>query len=147
LFNVVTPPQGLLGTYWDNENWEGEPLFKQVTPFLFLAWPDEQPVVPNGPFSARFTGALHIVEPGIYQLKVDADDGARLALDGVVLGESLSLGRPNNFEASTELASGDHPMEIDYIQHGGGSALKLYWRRGNDPWMPVPPAALIPGEP
>ncbi|MEP6894343.1 MAG: glycosyltransferase family 39 protein, partial [Chloroflexota bacterium] len=55
LFRITGPSQGLLGTYWRNRNWEGEPLFHQVTPFLLLAWPDEQPVVPNGEFSARYT--------------------------------------------------------------------------------------------
>src|SRR5205085_5385487 len=78
LFQITKPARGLLGTYWPNMNWEGEPLFHQVTPFLLLAWPDDQPIVPNGELSARYTGTLHVTEPGSYLLRVEAADGARL---------------------------------------------------------------------
>lgn len=147
LFRVAWHRQGLLGTYYRNRNWEGEPLFHQLTPFLLLAWPDEEPVVPNGEFSAHYTGALHVTEPGRYWLRVDADDGARLMLDGKVLGEGLIPNQPNSFEATVELALGDHPIQIDYFQIGGGSALKMFWRHGDGPQTPVPPAALVPAQP
>ncbi len=147
LFRVAWPRQGLLGTYYRNTNWEGAPLFHQVTPFLLLAWPDEQPVVPNGEFSARYTGALHVTEPGKYWLRVEADDGARLTLDGKVLGEWLKPGQPGSFEATVDLAPGDHPIQVDYFQIGGGSALRMFWRHGDGPQAPVPPAALVPAQP
>ena len=147
LFHISTSEQGLLGTYWRNSNWEGEPLFQQVTPFLLLAWPDEQPIVPNGEFSARYVGVLHITRAGSYLLRVEADDGARLILDGSVLGEGLIPGQPSNFEATVELEAGDHPIQIDYFQQGGGSALRLFWRYGDEELTPVPPGALSPIQP
>ena len=147
LFHMSASEQGLLGTYWRNSNWEGEPLFQQVTPFLLLAWPDEQPIVPNGEFSARYVGILHITRAGSYLLRVEADDGARLILDGNVLGEGLIPGQPNYFEVPVELEAGDHPIQIDYFQQGGGSALRLFWRYGDEELTPVPPGALIPIQP
>lgn len=148
LFRLPGQQRGLLSTYWSNVNWEGTPAFRQVTPFLLLAWGDEQPIMPSGPFSARFAGSLQISDAGMYQFRVEADDGARLTLDGEVLGEGLKAGQPNSFEASTNLAAGDHPIQIDYFQQGGGSSLRLYWRRSaEEPWTPVPPEALIPAQP
>jgi hypothetical protein len=147
LFRVTGPQQGLLGTYWDNMNWEGNPVFRQVTPFLLLAWPDEQPIVPNGEFSARFTGSLRVAKPGNYEFKIQADDGARLTLDGAVLGEGLTAGQPNDFNVSTELGVGDHPIQIDYFQQGGGTALRFFWSYNGQPLTPVPPSALIPAQP
>ena len=147
LFHITKPSRGLLGTYWSNKNWEGEPLFHQVTPFLLLAWPDEQPIVPNGEFSARYTGALRVTEPGSYMLKIKADDGARLILDRNVLGEGLTPGQPNEFEANVELQKGDHQIQIDYFQQGGGSGLRLFWSYNGGPLTPVPPTALIPAKP
>lgn len=147
LFRVSGPPQGLLGTYWPNMNWEGEPLFHQVTPFLLLAWPDEQPIVPNGEFSARYTGTLRVTQSGSYLFSVKADDGARLILDGNVLAEGLTAGQPNEFETNVELQAGDHPIEIDYFQQGGGTGLRLFWSYNGEPLTPVPPAALIPAKP
>jgi 4-amino-4-deoxy-L-arabinose transferase-like glycosyltransferase len=147
LFRKSGREQGLLSTYWNNMNWEGEPMFSQVTPFLMLAWPDEQPIVPNGEFSARYTGQLHITEPGTYQFHIEADDGARLTLDGQVLGEGLTPGQPNNFDATIDLGAGDHPIQIDYFQQGGGSGLRFFWSVNGGPQTPVPPSALIPAQP
>ena len=147
LFRVTGPVQGLLGTYWNNMNWEGNPLFHQITPFLLLAWPDEQPIVPNGEFSARYTGSLHVVEAGSYQFRIEADDGARLTLDGAVLGEGMTAGQANEFNATLDLTAGDHPLEIDYFQQGGGSALRFFWSYNGEPLTPVPPSALIPAQP
>lgn len=147
LFRPAGARQGLLGRYYRNKNWEGEPLFHQVTPFLLLAWPDEQPVVPNGAFTARYSGMLRVTEPGSYRLRVEADDGARLKLDDKVIGDGLKPDQPNDFEATVELAQGDHPIQIDYVQLGGGSALRLLWRSGDEPWAPVPPSALVPARP
>lgn len=146
-FRITNPPQGLLASYWRNMNWEGEYAFQQVTPFLLLAWPDEQPFVPSGEFSARYTGLLHVTEPGAYFFLIDADDGARLTLDGNVISEGLIAGQPNTLEATVELTAGDHPIQIDYFQQGGGTALRLFWRYGDQPLIPVPPTALTPAQP
>jgi 4-amino-4-deoxy-L-arabinose transferase-like glycosyltransferase len=147
LFRITNPPQGLLASYWSNMNWEGEHVFQQVTPFLLLAWPDEQPFIPNAEFSARYTGLLHVTEPGAYFFRIEADDGARLILDGNVISEGLIAGQPNTLEATVELTAGDHPIQIDYFQQGGGTALRLFWRYGDQPLIPVPPTALIPAQP
>ena len=147
LYRVPRFRQGLLATYWANQNWEGAPAFSQVTPILYLAWPNEQPIVPNAPFSARYTGMLHVEEAGTYLLRIEADDGARLNLDGQVLGEGLTAGQPNSFEATVDLAAGDHPIEVDYFQQGGGSSLRFIWSRDGGLMTPVPPTALIPASP
>jgi len=147
LFRVALPAQGLLGSYYGNRNWEGEPLFRQVTPSMLLSWPNEQPIMPPGEFSARFTGALRVTEPGSYRLRVEADDGARLTLDGQVVGEGLEAGQSHNFEATVELGTGDHPIQIDYFQQGGGAVLKLFWSHGDAEETPIPPTALVPGRP
>ncbi|HEY5901777.1 MAG TPA: PA14 domain-containing protein [Anaerolineales bacterium] len=147
LFRLTGAPRGLLATYWRNLNWENAPVFHQVTPFLLLEWPGEQPLLPNGPFTARFTGWLHIAQPGTYLFRIEADDGARLVLDEQVVGEGMTAGQPNKFETSVDLAAGDHSIRIDYLQQGGGSALRFFWKEGDGPYVPVPPDVLIPARP
>jgi hypothetical protein len=147
LFHLPDEEHGLLAAYWNNPDWNGVPMFQQVTPFLMLAWPDEQPIVPTGPFSARFTGILRIAAPGAYQFRVEADDGARLIIDGNTVGDGTAVGHPNNFETGMVLEAGDHPIEVDYVQQGGGSALRFYWRTPEQDWSPVPPDVLIPAQP
>jgi hypothetical protein len=147
LFRVPQQQQGLLGTYWNNANWENAPVFHQVTPFLLLAWNEEQPIVPNGPFSARYDGMLKIAESGTYTFRVEADDGARLIIDDQVAGEGMTPGQPNSFDTSLELSAGRHPIRVEYFQQGGGTALRLFWRLGDQPLTPVPPSVFTPAQP
>lgn len=147
LFSITWPQHGLLGAYYDNPDWEGDPVFMQVTPFLQLAWPDEPPIRGSDMFSARYTGMLRITDSGIYTFRIDADDGVRLIINGEVLGEAILPNQPNTIEASIDLEAGEHPIQIDYFQLGGGSALKVFWRQGDDSWIPVPPSAFIPAQP
>jgi hypothetical protein len=147
LFNVPGLSRGLLAEYWPNLNWEGEPLFRQVVPYLVLSWPPGQEVSPTAQFSARFSGFLRVDEAGSYSFRVVADDGARLTLDRRVIGDSLAAGHPGEFQAAVDLGPGDHAIVLDYFQAGGASGLRLYWQRGNDPWTPIPPSALTPAQP
>ncbi len=147
LFRLPERQQGLLAVYWNNTNWENTPVFHQITPFLMLAWPDEQPILPNGPFTARYIGLLNITKAGTYTFRIEADDGARLVLDDMVLGEGMVAGQPNTFEVTAPLAKGSHPIRIDYFQQGGGSGLRVFWRLGDEPFTPIPPSALIPARP
>jgi hypothetical protein len=147
LFRLPERQQGLLATYWNNMNWENTPVFHQFTPFLMLAWPDEQPIVPNGPFTARYTGLLNVTEAGTFTFRIEADDGARLIIDDLVLGEGMVAGQPNEFEVTVALSAGTHPIRIEYFQQGGGSALRVFWRRADQAFTPIPPSAFIPARP
>ncbi|MGE5376341.1 MAG: PA14 domain-containing protein [Bacteroidota bacterium] len=147
LFRTPGQRQGLLGVYWNNTNWENTPVFHQITPFLMLAWNDEQPIVPNGPFSARYNGSLKITEPGTYSFRVEADDGARLIIDDQVIGEGVTPGQPNSFDASVDLTAGEHPIRVEYFQQGGGSALRVFWSFNGQPYTPLPPSVLTPAKP
>jgi len=142
LFNISSFEQGLTGYYYQGSDWQGDVMCKKNTPFFMLSWPDQEPI--KGSFSASYKGFLRITQPGMYKLIIEADDGARLSLDGVVLGESLIPDQPNSFEISIDLQSGDHPIQIDYFQNGGGNGLVFYWIPPDSPRTIVPINALIP---
>lgn len=147
LFRLDPRRQGLFATYYRGMDWEEPAVHRQVVPFVWFDWPDERPVMPDGSFSARFAGALRVAEAGTYRLRVEADDGARLTVDGVVVGEDLATGRPTSFEGTVELEPGEHAISIDYLQHGGDTSLRLLWGREGGPLTPVPPSALVPARP
>lgn len=141
-FRLPLPTQGLTGYYYRGTEWQGEPVCIQPTPFFLLAWPDQEPL--SGPFSAKFIGYLRVPTAGSYRFLVHADDGARLTLDGNVVGEGLQPNQINDFEATLDLTAGDHPIEIDYFQAGGGSGLVLKWQPPGSPLSLVPSEALLP---
>jgi hypothetical protein len=142
LFLASDERQGLLAQYWTGTEWEGDPVFEQVVPFLRLSWPDEAPLVPVQPFSARYTATLHVESGGERSFMLDADDDARLILDGEVVADATT-GSPG--EGTRLLAPGDHQIQVDYVQRGGGSTLRLYWARPGEPFELVPPTVMRPG--
>ena len=140
LFRVGPPENGLLAEYFPNDRWEGPPLYRQITPFVLLSWPDAELLPPV--FTARFTGALEIPVAGRHAFRVFADDGARLTIDGRVVADDLTPNQLTTLRAALELDAGRHPVALDYLQTGGGSALELYWQPPGSAELPVPPSAL-----
>lgn len=141
-FKIEPPTMGLSGSYFVGNNWEGAPVCTQQTPFFMLAWPNGGPVA--GAFSAIYTGKLRVPVDGVYRLQISADDGARLTLDGTLVGESLYSEGDSRLEIQVDLKAGDHPIRIDYFQAGGGSALTFKWQPPGGKLMLVPTSALIP---
>ncbi|MBI1294721.1 hypothetical protein GC175_07155 [bacterium] len=144
LFVSLPSPSGLTGYYYANEDWKGEPVFRQNTPFLLLSWPQNEPL--RHPFSASFRGSLHISTPGMYNFRLDADDGVRFVLAGQTLGEAFLPDQPNQIRATLELTPGVYPIRIDYFQRLGGSALEFYWQPPAAAEGPVPSEVLTPDE-
>jgi len=142
LFAISPPPNGLLGRYFQGGAWQGQPLFEQVNPVLLFAWVGAEPW--PGPFSARWTGSIDAPSDGTYSFTVEADDGARLWLDGRVAGESLEPDTANLVETSVYLTDGRHPIQVDYFQRGGAKALELWWTPPGGKRQVVPPSALWP---
>ncbi len=141
LFRMRQPDEGLTTYYYPNADWHGPPLFERVTPILFLAWSDPDPI--PGEFSARFVGSLRVAKSGTYGFQIDADDGATLVIDGKVIGQCV-INKFNTFPTSVELSAGDHPIEIRYFQLGGGDALNVFWQPPGDELGLIPPQCLVP---
>jgi hypothetical protein len=141
LFRVRQPNEGLTTYYYPNSDWKGPPLFERVTPILFLAWSDPDPI--PGEFSARFVGNLRVDRSGPYGFQIDADDGATLVIDGKVIGQCV-INKFNTFPTSVELSAGDHPIEIRYFQLGGGDALNVFWQPPGGELGLIPPHCLVP---
>lgn len=144
IFNLPSQRNGLLSSYFKGIDWEGDPVFQQITPFLLLSWPDQYPIVNESYFSARFTGTLLVNEPGDYQIVIEADDGARLLIDDVEVAAGLLEDQPNDLEVRLYLSEGQHKIQVDYFQTGGGSVLRLLWAIGDRPLTPIPPEVLLP---
>jgi len=143
LFRIKPPNRGLVGRFYQGEGWQGDPVFEQVSPLVLFAWPELEPWV--GPFSATWTGRLLAPSDGSYLFRLHADDGARLWLDGTLLGESLKPDTVNMVEANIVLGSGPHDLRVDFFQRGGGKALEFWWTPPNGRHQVVPPEALQPG--
>jgi len=124
--------QGLLGEYFDNEEWKGGPSLVRVDPELNWDWG------PGGPegwnrvdhFSIRWTGTLTAPETGLYQLGTSSDDGSWLWLDGRLLVDNGGQHGMNMKSKAVELKAGEpHAIRVDMNEFGGGAGLILGWQK------------------
>lgn len=83
----------------------------------------------NESFAAVFSGYIVITSPGTYRFYMQADDSARLYIDGVVVAESKTNKSVISNETQTDypLMSGTHSIRIEYLQTAGNGSLGLAW--------------------
>ena len=136
------PGQGLLGSYFRGEAWQGEPVMQRVDPLLLFHWYGDEPL-PN-PFSVRWEGEILLPDDGAYFFALVGDDGVRLWLDGELVGQSLRPDASNVVEAHLEMRAGSHPIRAEYFQRRGTKLVEFRWARPGAPLELVPPEALRP---
>jgi hypothetical protein len=139
------PTNGLLGSYYHGERWEGRPVFQRIDPLLLFGWPEAEPL--TGAFSVTWRGEIEIAVAGDYVFVVESDDGARLWIDGAVIGESLKPDSANFFEVRRTLTAGRHPIQLDYFQRGGGKSINVRWISPGQREALIPTGVLWPARP
>lgn len=134
--SALRPPEaqtsdvlGLKGEYFDNRNFEGNPVFTRIDPSIDFQWtssPGEGIGQEN--FSARWTGRLIAPADGTYALSAWSDDGSRIYLDGKLLVDNWGDHGPMGKEATLFLKKGEpHDLRVDYYQAWGGAEVRLGW--------------------
>jgi len=83
------------------------------------------PVLPADGFSARYQRYLPLTA-GTYRFTVQADDGARLWVDGRLLVDRWD-GPAGTYSAEISLATGDHPVRLEYNDISGPASVRLSW--------------------
>ena len=122
LYALPVSNHGLLGSYYPNANWEGQPAFRRIDPFLDTYFH----LVPlQRPYSVEWSGVLLAPQSGIYRLGLRAVQEAELWLDDKLLFKTLA---PNQLtETSLQLEAGTHPLRIRYRDTVDRSRIHLTW--------------------
>ncbi len=106
---------------------------------------------PMGPMNndlIRYSGELHIVQPGQYVFAFDVDGAGYVDMDGHEFLEKRGLGWMQGrvrFKRSIRLNAGWHRVVVGQFHRWGASGVALDWRYpGVKYFSPVPPAAFAP---
>ncbi len=122
------PERGLVGEFFENLEWKGEPLVTlRDGTFDLEAVRSQQPEFPHTNFSARWSGWIRIDRSGEYGFSTASDDGSSLFIDGAMLVEN---GGFHAFRKRTErisLSKGLHSFQLNYVQGAAAYDLKVYW--------------------
>ncbi|GAA4300822.1 family 20 glycosylhydrolase [Nibribacter koreensis] len=99
--------------------------------------------IKDGSFGIQFRGYLDIPETGIYSFYLTCDDGGVLRIANRLVVDNDGLHAPLEKSGQVALEKGLHPLELDFIEGGGGYTLPslLYSKDGSYP-QPIPQSWL-----
>ena len=125
-FGAAYPP-AWRGEYFANRWLTERPLLITQTATVNLDWGDDppNPILPGDGFSVRFQRYLPLAA-GTYRFTVQADDGARLWVDGHLLVDRWD-GPAGTYSAEITLTTGDHPVRLVYNDISGPASVHLTW--------------------
>src|SRR5690606_22734293 len=107
----------------------GKPGGREVVPGLVV------PDAAKGPaFTLQFRGYINAPEDDVYTFFLTSDDGAVLRIAGREVVNNDGYHAPKEKNGQVALKKGLHKFELDFVEGGGGYALKLkYSRNGSTP--------------
>src|SRR5208283_2278748 len=127
---------GLLGEYFGNHEFKGEPRFTRIDPRIDFEWIDNtspDPRLKPDDFSIRWTGKLVAPMTQKYVLSTTSDDGSRLYLDGQLVVDNWGAHGMEQKSGVVNLEGGRaYDIRIDFYQDGGDAGMRLGWRDPND---------------
>lgn len=97
-------------------------------------------------FGVRASSHISIAASGHYNFKLNADDGAKLYIDDVLIVDNDGLHPVKAAYGAADLEAGEHNLVIEYFQGPRYDiALELFWRTpGKNTWVYVPKTAFTP---
>jgi len=115
------------GEYYSNPDLVGTPVFVRNDSTINFNFGVAGPGggIPGTNFSVRWTGSPYW-EAGTYRFTATADDGVRLWVDGKLIDEWHDQ-TPTPRTADVTLTAGNHPIKLEYFQHGNNASAILKW--------------------
>jgi len=90
----------------------------------------------------RYKGFITVSEDDVYQFSLNADDGARLLIDGQVVIDNDGLHSATEKAGTIALAKGPHEIIVDWFNKTGGSELAVRWASSGGKLKPIEAAML-----
>jgi hypothetical protein len=114
-----------LGEYFNNPTLSGRPVLQRTTRNVAFNWGLSSPsrLVQADNFSARWTRPLTLA-PGVYQLRLRADDGVRLYVDNRLVIDEWRDGALRDSSVSLQLG-GSHLFRVEYYERGQYASVRF----------------------
>lgn len=128
---------GWVAQYYDNPDLAGSPVVGRIDPQINFNFAEGSPspnFVPEDNFSARWNSLEQFDAAGRYRFTVQADDGARVIIDGNTVIDQF--GNTGTFVATADvdLTRGAHDITVEYVERSGTALIQFFW----DPFEVLP---------
>lgn len=146
------PESGLIVTYYDNPNWEGEPVLTQQENLIRLDTSrqlQDEGKLPATNFSMKWEGWIRIDKDSDYHLMTASDDGSSVFLDDRLVLDNGGFHPRQKVEVELALKQGIHKISINYFNGAGAAEFVFYIGRDRQgaPDVPVSANAFYPTYP
>jgi beta-glucosidase len=121
---------GLSAVYYDNANFEGEPVIKRIDSTVDAIWKNTTPLTGQwgDSFSVRWTGFLEPPKSGSYRLAVNGFSSYELTLDDEVIVSYSDTHHPRIKSKELDLEAGRlYRVKLDYTSKGLDPQVQLLW--------------------
>ena len=121
---------GLTAAYYDNPEFEGEPVVARVDPMVDSRWKGASPLTGQvgDAFAVRWTGSLVAPVTGTYKLGVNGSTGYTLYVNGTLLVEHQGVICPRIRTKAVDLEAGRfYSLRLDYVNRGLDPQAQLLW--------------------
>ncbi len=143
LYTEPVHSNGLLGRYFPNGDWAGEPSFAQIDPVLGMYF--HVPTLPR-PYTVEWTGKIAIPVTGRYTFGLQSVDESTLWIDGAEVAAARVRGQLAR--GQVELGAGLHDIRVRYADRTDHTNIYLYWQpqgaSGSQALQVVPSELLYP---
>jgi hypothetical protein len=137
---------GLLGSYFNNQQRQGNPVLTRVEGPIAFDWGDASPedgLVTVDDFSVRWEGILEVPVTDTYMIVAIKDDAAACWIDGeVVFYDMLASWGISEAKGFVELEAGKHEIIVEYFDVGFSAQIELLWGTDSIPLQTIPIQAL-----
>ncbi|HUS69490.1 MAG TPA: PA14 domain-containing protein [Anaerolineae bacterium] len=139
LYVPPVPPNGLLGRYYPNGEWEAPLAFARIDERLGVYY--HIAPLPT-PYTIEWEGQLLIPESGKYVFALQSIDDSVLYIDGEEVVTSRQ--RDEYDQAGLDLEAGSHDLRLRYAARTHHMHVDLYWTPPGGRREIIPPEVLLP---
>ncbi|CAM9130727.1 unnamed protein product, partial [Phaeothamnion confervicola] len=142
---------GLAGSYFNNRWLMGEPAVERIDAVVDFAWAARDTLTPTGQdyVSVRWDGFVQPAFSQLYTFAMEANDGARLWVNGSLLfdhfeddlgaGDDATLFGRYEVETAEPLVAGRlYSIRIEFRENYGSARARLLWSSRSQPLETVP---------
>ena len=136
---------GLLATYWDNNNFTGTAVTR-TDPTVNFNWGSGGPAGGIGAdtFSARWTGQVLAQKTEEYTFYTQSDDGVRLWVNGQLLDNNWTTHASTENRGRIRLEAGKrYDVKLEYYEQTAGAVMQLKWSSATTPKQVIPQSQLF----
>ena len=141
---LLSAGNGLQGHYFDTDDLTGPALVRQ-DPGVDFDWASGSPdaSIASDTFSVRWSGQVEARYTETYSFIVNADDGARLWVNGTLLIDQFESSNVSDATANIDLIAGRrYDLQLEFREITANAAVKLEWSSPSLPRAVIPADAL-----